>query len=180
MRRSIKTYVMLMMLLLCSMLISCGKDKTGGDLTPIPTIEGQSTSGAPELSIALPQTMNITYYTLSDSMENKEATWVLAKDTVLTPEELVRYVISTMEDVSVEVEVLEVCQEGQKLIIDFDGDTMPVKDTAVDLEEAILDAIAQSVLENFEDISSVVYRVNGGAYRSDNRSYDINYIYLGK
>lgn len=174
-----KNYVMFMMML-GSMLVACAKEEAGDIMTPIPTIEGQNTNNITGMSITLPQTMNITYYTLSDSMENEEATWVLVKDTELTPEMLVHYVTSTMEDVSVDVEVREVCQEGQKLIVDFNEDTAPVKDTESELEEAILDAIAQSVLENFEDIHGVVYRVNGGAYRSDNRRYNIDYIYLGK
>lgn len=173
-----KLFVFLMAACLIS-ITACRKEKPADDdtITVIPTM------GAAEVTPAvtfMPSSMkNIIYYTLSDSMEKEEMTAVLPEDTELTPEYLVNYVTETMDAVSVAVEVDSVTTSGQSVIVSFSEDTAPVCGTDAELEGEILDAIAQSILENFTEYTSVIYRVMGQAYVSENRSFSLNHVYLG-
>lgn len=177
MKRLKKWFVFLMAVSLI-LVPACGKGEQEEDPnTAIPTL------GADELTPAvtfMPSNMkNITYYTLSESMEKEEMTAVLPENTELTPEYLVNYVTETMDNVFVTVKVDSVTVSGQSVIVSFKEDTIPVCNADAELEDEILDAIAQSILENFEEYTSIIYRVMGQAYISDNRSFSLNHIYLG-
>lgn len=134
----------------------------------------------PSVGFSLSDMTNITYYTLSEELEMVEVTSVLTENTKMTPEELVAYVTATMEDVSVTVKVREVTTQDTSIIVDFEGDSVPVRYANERLEGAILDAIAQSLLDNFTEYGSIIFRAGGEAYRSDNRSFEMNYVYMGR
>lgn len=164
------------------LLAACGKDEPDRmELTPLPVtmIPKVTGSATPQVSNALSQVERITYYTLSDDLKSEEVTAVLPEGTKMTIDSLVRYVAGTMEESNVTVGIDSVTSDGSTVIISFMYDLAPICGIGADLEEEVLDAIAQSVLENFSDYTSVVYRVEGKAYQSENRSYDIDYVYLG-
>lgn len=167
--------------MLCAV-AACGKANENEELdfTPIPTSgPSQGADNAPGASYTPLQTKKITYYTLSENLENEETTAVLSESIELTPEYLVRYVVSTMEDVAVEIGLDSVTLEEGRVIVSFTSGKAPVCGVSAKLEEEILDAIAQSILENFSEYTSVIYRVEGAAYSSENRSFELNYVYLG-
>ncbi len=161
------------------LMTACGKEEPveSGFLTPPPVISEQPTI-TPEITFQPGELKTITYYTISDTMLKEEATAVLASDTVLTPEYIVDYVADSMLDTAVVIRIDSVTVEEERIIVSFMDDSMPVCDTKEGLEGEILDAIAQSLLENLEEYSAVVFRVMGEGYTSENRSYDKNYVYL--
>ncbi len=158
---------------------SCGKaETTDGDfLTPPPVLTGTATP-TPKFSFQPSELKTFTYYTISDSMMKEEATAVLASETILTPEYLVEYVADSMSDSLIMIKIDSVTEDGKRVIVSFQEDSMPVCDTREQLEGEILDAIAQSILENLEEYSGVIFRVMGEGYASENRSYDRDYVYL--
>ena len=159
-------------------IIACRKDKPAEEeiVTPIPTAGIAEVT--PAVTVSPAATKNITYYTLSGNMEKEEMTMLLAEAAELTPEYLVDYVAQSMEDVSINVEVDSVTVSGSAVIVSFKEDTAPVRDTGADVEDAILDAIAQSILENFLEYTKVIYRVMGQGYVSENKRFGLNHVYL--
>lgn len=123
---------------------------------------------------------NVTYYTLSEELETVEVTSPLTGNGEMTPQELIDYVTATMEDVAVTVKVDAVTVEDTSIIVDFQEGSVPVRYANTRLESAILDALAQSLLDNFPEYAGVVFRAGGKAYQSENRSFDLNYIYMGR
>ena len=45
-------------------------------------------------------------------------------------------------------------------------DKAPLTNVGAGFEEAILNAIAQSIADNLDDYNKVIYRVEGGPYKS--------------
>lgn len=180
MSRKMKKYGCFL-LIFCLMinLAGCQKDSNQPlDEAPsiVPITEGEI---SPEVTFSAAQMRNIVYYTLSDSMTKEEATAVLAEDTTLTPEYMVDYVVKSMENVLLEIDVDAVMIENASVIVSFAENTVPVINTSAALETEILDCIAQSILENCDEYTSVIYRIMNEAYHSKNKSFDLNHIYLG-
>lgn len=161
------------------LLTACQKDEPSeSDFITPPPVATEIVQPTPEVTFTPAKLKTITYYTISDAMAKEEATAVLPAETVLTPEYLVEYVTDTMTDASVYVRVDSVTVEDKLVIVSFQEDSAPVCDTGERLEGEILDAIAQSILENLEEYSGVVFRVMDEGYCSENRSYDRNSVYL--
>lgn len=181
-KKSEKVCVFLLVALFLLPMAGCGSDEASEeDITMIPpeTVTKLS-QPTPSVGFSLSNMTSITYYTLSEELETVEVTSPLTENTKMTPEELVAYVTATMEDVSVTVKVREVTTQDSSIVVDFESDSVPVCYANERLEGAILDAIAQSLLDNFTEYSSIIFRAGGAAYQSDNRSFDMNYIYMGR
>lgn len=182
-KRVYRLLCVLFVLLLCGNILACGnEDDTDDFLTPAPSLTklNNEVSEIPDITYSPSEMKTMVYYTLSEDLENEEATAVLPSDTVLTAKYIVDYVVESMENVSVYVNISSVTVDGESVIIDFKGDSAPVIDTEPDEEVAILDSISQSILENIDYSKYVIFRVDGNAYQSQNRSFGADYIYLGK
>ena len=161
------------------LLTACGKkEPPESDFVTPPPVVTEKVQPTPEITFTPSKLKTITYYTISDSLMKEEATAVLSAYTVLTPEYLVEYVADSMADTAVTIEIDSVTVEEKLVIVSFTEESMPVCNTKAELEGEILDAIAQSILENLEEYSGVVFRVMGESYSSENRSYDKNSVYL--
>ncbi len=157
---------------------SCGKNPPSDEeITEFPTKAPQLTQTSTLFPI---EVTNITYYTLSEDLETVEVTSVLTGSVTMTPRELAEYVAGTMEDVSVTVSLRDVTVEEENLIVDFERDSVPVCYAGSRLESAILDALSQSLLDNFSEYSGIIFRAGGAAYQSENRNFDLNYVYMGR
>lgn len=171
-------YVFLAAALFLLSMGSCGKNlPSDEEITEFPTKALQLTQNPTPFPI---EVTDITYYTLSEDLETVEVTSVLTGNVNMTPKELAEYVAGTMEDVSVIVELRDVTVEEENLIVDFESDSVPVCYAGSRLESAILDALSQSLLDNFSEYSGIIFRAGGAAYQSENRNFDLNYVYMGR
>ena len=66
------------------------------------------------------------------------------------------------------------------MVVNFFKNSPPVSGVTKETETAILDAVAQSLLDNLADYHKVIYRVEGEAYTSDNLTFTENYVYIEK
>ncbi len=184
-KRFVGSGFLLLVALFLLPLAGCGGQKVPpvGEVTPLPTVTSSpsvSVNQSPTVTFFPDGITNITYYTLSEELELVEVTSLMTGDGAMTPKELVDYVTATMEDVSVTVKVLDVMTSDESIIVDFDEGSVPVRYANTRLESAILDALAQSLLDNFTEYNSVIFRAGGQAYQSENRTFDLNYIYMGR
>lgn len=127
----------------------------------------------PTKNIELPlYTVNI------DTGEIEAETALVPADTKITPDLIVEKVVESMADRSIEVGIQEVSYEGDAVIVSFYKDKAPLSEMGSVYEAAILDAIAQSLIDNLEDYNKVIYRAEGEAYISGHFEFDLNDIYL--
>lgn len=155
----------------------CGEDENGDSkLTMAPIMTETPTPGAD----LRPFLKDVTYYTLTDAYELEEATAVLSIETELTPDYLAEYVAESFDDVSIEVKIDHVSASGKALVISFEEDSAPAVGVDEETEGLILDALAQSLLENFSDYSQIVFHIMDSAYVSKHKKMDINYVYMGR
>lgn len=133
-----------------------------------------------ELSLeSISEYQELSIYSIDALSQEKIAvTAVVAADKELTPQLIVDKVVESMADETFVIGIDEVTTQEDTIIVSFLDDQPPVANIDSNVESEILDAIAQSLLDNLTEYHKVCYRVMGGAYQSADLSFDINQIYL--
>ena len=135
----------------------------------------------PTPNIPLMKTKEIFIYSMNPNSTQKEAiTALVPEDTQLTPSLIVTMVEDAMADASFVIGVDAVSTEGDAVVVSFKDNQPPVVNVSKEVEAGILDAIAQSILDNLTDYNKVKFRIMGDSYQTDNFSFDLNYIYMEK
>ncbi len=83
-----------------------------------------------------------------------------------------------MDELGIDVVIDFVKTVNEKVYISFSSSSGFLKDIDNELEIEILDAVAQSILDNFTEYSKVIYQIDGGAYSSSNNYFDGDEVYL--
>lgn len=125
------------------------------------------------------QSIELPVYTVNIDTGNIEAeTALIPVGTKLTPELIVDKVVESMADRSIEVGIENVSHEGDSIIVSFYKDKAPLGQIGAVYEAAILDAIAQSLMDNLKEYKKVIYRAEGEAYISGHFEFGLNDVYL--
>lgn len=123
--------------------------------------------------------IDLTVYTVNvDTGDIETVTALVTKDSEITPELIVDTVIESMADKSIVVGIDRVTSEGDTVIVSFTKDQAPFSEVGAGYESAILDAIAQSLTDNLEEYSKVIYRVDGKAYVSGHIEMEADEVYF--
>jgi len=172
--------VVYIMLCICVAVIMSGcnnEGKKNPTPTPTPTIMQQNPNHT-EVTIAPPENMEITIYTIDpDSCENVAVSVLMSE---ITPELIVDEVVSAMQDGGFLVEVNQVIPDKDIVIVDFKSDAPPVIDVGASVEGTILDAIGKSILDNLPEYSKIIYRIEGKAYVTGHFELGIDEVYIGR
>ncbi|MDF2906661.1 MAG: hypothetical protein K0R34_1982 [Herbinix sp.] len=123
--------------------------------------------------------VELQLYTVNvDTGEIEAVTALVPADAEITPDLIVEKVVESMVDRSIEVGIDSVTLEGDAVIVSFYKDAAPLSEMGSGYEGAILDAIAQSLIDNLEEYNKVIYRAEGEAYVSGHNELGINEVYL--
>lgn len=124
-------------------------------------------------------TKEISIYTINESSQGVEsATGLVPENSKITPQLIIDLVQDSLADQSIMVGIDEVTTDKDTVIVSFKSDQPPLINVGSGLEKTILDAIAQSLVDNLPDYPKVIFRVEGKAYSSGNFSYGLDEIYL--
>lgn len=104
---------------------------------------------------------------------------LVPQDSKITAQLIVDTVVESLADQSIIIKVDSVSTEGNKIIVNFTKDKAPFSDMGSGYEGAILDAIAQSLVDNLKEYSKVIYRIENQPYVSGAFEYGINEAHLG-
>lgn len=183
-----KVLMLLSALLLCICLISCNEKKevqekgpvaTAVPSTPTPTVPilvGQKEDGDD-----LTMIKSVSYYVADpDTNEILPQTAFISADSELTPEQLMEFFADSMADYSVEINYNGVSLENKVVTLDFTEDMKQIAKRSDTLEKAVLDAVAQTMLDNFEECRGVSFLMDGGPYDSGNRYFEVGFIYMDR
>lgn len=120
----------------------------------------------------------VHFYTVdAASASVKSATVMEREDVELTPERVLGYLADSLEDESVTLNINSATENNGNIIVDFDDSIKIISQQSADLELAVLDAAAQSILDNIK-CGSIIFRIGGEAYRTANLSFGIDYSYM--
>ncbi len=166
-----------------------GKTSEGnGEDTPEPGDSGEAsatpalTPGAENVTpgeIRPTENTELTIYTVNVSTGGPEnVTALVPADAEITPQLIVEKVVEAMADRSLDVGIENVTTQGDTVIVSFYKDKAPLSEMGSGYEESILDAIAQSLVDNLEDYNKIIYRAEGEAYTSGHIALGLNEIYL--
>lgn len=114
----------------------------------------------------------------AESGEIEPVTVLIPEDKEITPELIVSKVVESMTDQSLSIGVESVTTEKDAVVVSFYSDQPPLSDVGGGIESAILDAIAQSLIDNLDEYSKVIYRVEGESYISDHFDLEFDEVYL--
>ena len=137
------------------------------EVTPTPT------GIQPTKNIDLPlYTVNV------DTGEIEAVTALVPADEPITPKLVVEKVVESMADRSIKVGIEKVTTEKDAVIVSFYKDKAPLSEIGSSYEAAILDAIAQSLVDSLADYNKVIFRAEGQAYVGSHIELEINEVYL--
>jgi hypothetical protein len=124
-------------------------------------------------------TREVPIYTVNETTQEVESVVALVnEEDVLTPELIVNLVKDSMSDRLIEIGIDQVKTEKDTVIVSFISKQSPLIGVSSNLEKTILDAIAQSLVDNLPDYPKVIFRVDGNAYVSEHFKFDVNQVYL--
>ena len=143
--------------------------------------ESQVNEKQEDESILPPQMKELPMYSVDGSTSEVKATvQLIPMDSEVTADLIVQLFVDDLADNSYTIGLKSVKEEGNYIVVNFEKDLPPVSGVNKESEVAILDAIAQSIIDNLVDCKGVVYRVDDKSYVSDNFIFDYEYIYLGR
>lgn len=156
-----------------------GTKTENSDISDI-SIKSAKTEVPKEKDIVAPvANKEISIYTFNDiSLEIEPAIALVPEETELTPELVVDMVLDSFADRSVLIGIDDIIIEKDTVIVSFLSSQAPLVNVGSTLETTILDAIAQSIIENFPQYPKVIYRVEGKEYASGHYEFDLNEVYL--
>ncbi|HHV13892.1 MAG TPA: hypothetical protein GXX75_26855 [Clostridiales bacterium] len=141
-------------------------EKTGGS-TPTPSL------------IQPTESIDLQIYTVNATTGDIEAvTASIPKSSKLTPELVTDTVVESMADQSIIIGIKDVTTKDDSIIVNFNKDNPPYKNFGSGYEGAILNAFAQSLLDNLKDYHKIIFRIDDKAYAGGAFEYGINEVYL--
>ncbi len=130
-------------------------------------------------AVILPtSTIDLPIYTVNESGDLAAVTAVIPAESELTPRMIVDNVIEALEDQSITVTVKDVTTKDDAIIVNFDKENPPYNNLGSGFEAAVLNAIAQSLIDNLDAYNGVIYRVDDKEYASGVFEFEIDEVYF--
>ena len=157
------------------------REENNNEVTPVAEggdIEATGKEDNPVSVIQPAANIELAVYTVSSDAEVVTTTAAIPKSSEITPQLIVDTVKDAMAENAIMIGIESVTTENTSVIVSFYEDQPPLSNVGAGYETAILDAIAQSLLENLKDYNKVIYRVEGKAYNSGHIELGIDEVYL--
>ena len=174
--------LILFIVLVVAFSASCNKDNPGSNHNePSPTAEEPDDPSVTGYDVPNATGISkISYYTVSSNGKVRGASSLISESTKITPELVLSYFIDSLEDESIILEIDSVEVDDSICYISFNETINDIASQGKEFETAILDAAAQSVLDNFDNIDGIGYRINGNAYSTANYTFKTDSVYMGQ
>jgi hypothetical protein len=159
----------------CTNKVEVKKDTSITIVTPSAGQDKQTAKSA----VTPSATKEISIYTMNENTQDVESVSAfVSEDTKITPEFIVDKVADSLAERLIDVGIDSVTTEKDTVIVSFLSDAPPVVQVDLTVETTILDAIAQSLVDNLPEYPKVIFRIEGKEYKSDNLSFGLNSVYL--
>lgn len=145
-----------------------------------PTTEPDSNSKANATTAAQQELPIYTVDTQGGSGNIMPVTALVPGDSELTPEFIVDKVVESLADQSIKIGIDSVTTKKNAVIVSFIKKEAPYQNMGSEYEINILNAFAQSLIDNLKDCEKVIFRIEGKAYESGSLEYGIDEPYMEK
>ena len=179
-----KNLLFCLLIVLAVVLCACRKDPKEPDTpdteaSPTPTAAADKVTIAPVISGGGINLVAKMIYTVNASTMRVVSTTVMVReDTEMTPALVADYIVDSLKDESLNLSFDGIEYSDGVCVVDFDDSIFTIAGKSSDLEDAILDCIAQSVLDNVEGCTEVIYRIHNEAYSTVNRHFAYDFVYM--
>mgnify|MGYP002508876236 FL=1 len=95
-----------------------------------------------------------------------------------TPDYVAELVMENLNEE--DIELTDITQKDNKVIVSFSSEGKPVKGCGSKMETLILEAFANSLLDNLEDCEKVIFRCDGKEYKSSQYSFGKNEVFASE
>lgn len=139
-------------------------------------------SNVPEKSSPAPEKEDVTevnIYGINDTTLESEPVKGMIEGEV-TAESIVLAVVKDFEEHSLKIGIDSVTAEGTTVIVSFKKDMAPLVQVGTDVEVTILNCISDSLLDNLDDCSAVIFQAEGEAYESGHLYYEKDEVYASE
>lgn len=161
------------------------EDNEKNDKTANPTPETKEGSVPTDIVSPTPSAIKpvagseLPIYTINEDTGDIEAvTATIQQGVELTPVLIVETVVESMADKSLKIGIESITTKDDIIIVSFYKDQPPLMNVGAGIEGGILDAIAQSLIDNLANYNKVVYRMEGKAYISGHIELGIDEVYF--
>ena len=79
-----------------------------------------------------------------------------------------------------DITISDIYQKGKKVIVSFDPKGKPVKNCSDKMETLILEAFANSLLDNVNNCTQVIFQCDGKEYKSSQYSFEKNEVFASE
>lgn len=126
-------------------------------------------------------TVELPIYTINDTtLECEDTVAIIPSDEKITSRVIVDAVADSFLQHGVEIGIDSIDDNGSSVIVSFKSDMAPISNTGSTVESTILDCISQSLLDNLEECTSVIFRMDGKQYESGHNMFGMEEAYLSK
>jgi cytoskeletal protein RodZ len=160
--------------------VNGSKDETNKSSEDTEEDSGEASNQTPTPSSIQPsENIDLPVYTVNATSGDVEpVTAAIPKSDKLSPELIVDTVVESLADQSIIVGVKTVTTKDDTVIVNFTKDNPPSKNQGSGYEGAILNAFAQSLLDNLDDYHKIIFHIDDKAYISGVYEYGIDEVYL--
>ncbi len=154
-------------------------DPDGPDTPPSTDPDNRVSESPTNTVISGENLSSIRIYTVDADSESVVSKVVMVRaNTEVTPSLILEYLADSFKDESLKISFDSVDFSNETCIVSFTDSIYSIASQSVGLEEAVLDATAQSILDNVDGCLAIVFRINNGAYETSNFTFDLNYVYM--
>lgn len=183
--RRFKTFLFFTIIYMC-FLTGCGRSSEAGNAsagdgekkppsseTPVPsaTKTGSDKTESRELKI---------YAINFDTDEVEDSVVYIPADEEISVRLVADAVIAGFDNYGIEVRLNDAVEENGNAVVDFkkneDGSGI-FGETTKKVEETALNCISYSILDNIPEVQGIIFRIDGQAYKTENFSFEENYVY---
>ncbi|WMJ88317.1 hypothetical protein [Anaerocolumna sp. MB42-C2] len=124
-------------------------------------------------------TKEVSIYTINENTQGVESVVALVPEgNEINPQLIIDLVTDSLADRLITVGIDSVETKQDTVIVNFKSDQPPLTNVGSGMEKTILDAIAQSLVDNLPEYPKVIFRVEGHAYESGHLAYGLDEVYL--
>lgn len=158
----------------------------GNIVTPVVTNQIETPTPAPDYNpdssshTDIPKIKEeIIIYSLNSGTLEKVALTINIDNSDFELTDLLKKITAALEDESFLVSVRTAYFDKTTAIVDFTENGAP-GNVASNYEAIILDCISQSIIENYDECTAVIFRINGSEYKTQNFSLNVDEAYMVK
>ena len=167
-----KSLIYLLLLSISIILLSCSYNSRE-------TIQSQKPQTTAKVSLsAVDEIKTLTIYSVDTSNMRLIPLTIKKEEEKTSLNEIVDMIL---ENIDIEgIKVTDAHFENNCVIISFSSKGKPIKKCSEKIENLILEAFSNSILENIINCESIIFRMDDKAYKSKNQSFKYKEIYSEK